>query len=115
MFQNKVNNCFCISIAACSIILKYLTDTAVSPLQRDLVEIKDPFASRVCYSLIENSISALFVMLENVPIEKLDSVKGKVEEVFELIISGKEAIDMPRLQSVINRQVLFLGEVNAVS
>ena len=95
----------CISIAGCSIILKYLTDTAVSPLQRDLVEIKDPFASQVSYSLVENLISALFVMLENVPMDKLDSVKSKIDEVFNLIITGKEAIDMPRLQSVINRQV----------
>jgi hypothetical protein len=59
----------------------------------------------VSYSLVENLISALFVMLENVPMDKLDSVKGKIDEVFNLIITGKEAIDMPRLQSVINRQV----------
>lgn len=77
----------------------------MSPLQRDLVEIKDPFASQVSYSLVENSVSALFVMLENVPMDKLDSVKGKVDEVFNLIITEKEAIDLPRLQSVINRQV----------
>jgi hypothetical protein len=69
------------------------------------VEIKDPFASQVSYSLIENAVSALFVMLENVPMDKLDLVKSKVDEVFNLIITGKEPIDLPRLQSVINRQV----------
>ncbi|XP_059480505.1 uncharacterized protein C05D11.1-like [Neocloeon triangulifer] len=95
-----------VNVAACSIIMKYLTDTAVSPLQRDLVEIKDPYASRVCYSMIENSIAALFIIFENVPIDKVDKVKGKVDEILEQIISGKEAIDATRLCSVINRQIL---------
>lgn len=32
---------------ACSMLLKYMTDTSVSPLQREFVEIEDPYASDV--------------------------------------------------------------------
>jgi len=62
----------------------------------------------VCYSLIENTIAALFVMFENVPVNKLDSVKEKFDQVMEQIISEKETIDMSRLESVINRQVMLI-------
>lgn len=61
--------------------------------------------TQVCYSLIENSVSALFVMLENVPVAKLGQVKTKMDEVLGAIISEKEPLDMGRLRSVINRQV----------
>ena len=30
------------------VLMEYLTDTAVAPLQRDFVELDDPFCSRVC-------------------------------------------------------------------
>ncbi|KAF4518639.1 hypothetical protein B566_EDAN005966 [Ephemera danica] len=94
------------SMGACSVLLKYLTDTAVSPLQREFVEIKDPYASKVCYSLIENSISALYIIFENVPVNKLDKVKGHLDQVLSSILSEKEPIDLVRLRTVINRQIL---------
>ena len=34
-------------MTAMLIVLEYLTDTAVAPLQRDFVEIEDPFCSDV--------------------------------------------------------------------
>jgi len=34
-------------MAACLILLRYLTDTSVSPLQKEFVEIDDPYASEV--------------------------------------------------------------------
>ncbi|XP_065331975.1 uncharacterized protein C05D11.1-like [Cloeon dipterum] len=93
-------------ITACSVMVKYLADTPVSPLQRDLVEIKDPCASNISYMLIENSSSALLFCFENVPVEKLESVKGSFDNTMGNILSGKEQIDEIRLKSVINRQLL---------
>lgn len=35
------------SLSACTILLKYLTDFSVAPLQKQFIEIEDPFASSV--------------------------------------------------------------------
>lgn len=37
------------TLTACSIFLKYLSETSVSPLQKELIEIEDPYASRVSF------------------------------------------------------------------
>ena len=37
-------------IAALSIIMQYLTETSAADLQKELVEIPDPFCSDVCFS-----------------------------------------------------------------
>lgn len=34
-------------MTACSVLLKYLTDTSVSPLPKEFVDVPDPFASKV--------------------------------------------------------------------
>ncbi|PSN43334.1 hypothetical protein C0J52_14179 [Blattella germanica] len=93
-------------MSACLILLKYLTDTSVSPLQKEFVEIDDPYASKVSYSLAENSESMLYLMFENVPIEKIDLVKDRLIEVLKRIASGSEILDMKRLQTVIHRHIL---------
>lgn len=93
-------------LAACSVLMKYLTDTSVSPLSKEFVEIPDPYASKVCYSLIENSESVLMVQFENVPVEKLNSVRSRLAQVLEAIVSGTEPIDMGRLQTVLHRHRL---------
>lgn len=93
------------TLSAASILLKYLTDFSVSPLQKEFVEIPDPYASKVVYSLVENSVSCLFVMFENVPKEKLPLVKGKLGETLSKILD-EESIDMDRMKNIINRHRL---------
>lgn len=93
------------TLTACSIILRYLSDTSVSPLQRDMVEIDDPYASKVNYSIGENSESLLYFSFENVPMEKIDKVFPKYTEIVNKIAAGEERIDMGRLQAVIDKQI----------
>ncbi|GLH01355.1 Presequence protease, mitochondrial [Gryllus bimaculatus] len=93
-------------MCACSVLLKYLTDTSVSPLQKEFVEIEDPYASKVCYSLAENSESMLYLMFENVPNDKLNFVKGRLTQILGALASGDEKLDMKRLRTVIHRQIL---------
>lgn len=38
---------FYISDIACQLLLKYLTDTPISPLPKEMVEIADPFCTDV--------------------------------------------------------------------
>ncbi|XP_069695441.1 uncharacterized protein C05D11.1-like [Periplaneta americana] len=93
-------------MGACLILLKYLTDTSVSPLQKEFVEIDDPYASKISYSLAENSESMLYLMFENVPTEKIELVKDRLHEVLGAIINGTEKLDMKRMHTVIHRHIL---------
>ncbi|XP_046403336.1 uncharacterized protein C05D11.1-like [Ischnura elegans] len=93
-------------MCACSIILKYLTDTSVSPLQKAFVETPDPLASKVGYSLIENSECVLYLTFENVPMKKLSDVKVKLEEVLNGIVEGSDGLDLERLHNVLRRHIL---------
>lgn len=93
-------------LAALGILLRYLTDTSVSPLQREMVEIDDPFASRVSFCTIENLESLLYFTFENAPIKKIDEIQGKLKEVLNKIANGEEKIDMQRMQSIIDREFL---------
>ncbi|XP_073987977.1 uncharacterized protein C05D11.1-like [Rhodnius prolixus] len=92
--------------SACSILLKYLTDTSVSPLPKEFVDITDPFASKVSYSLVENSESLLLIQFENVPKEKLNLVKPKLKTELQNLLQSSEPFDMKRLATVINRHRL---------
>ncbi|KAL2732287.1 uncharacterized protein V1477_014528 [Vespula maculifrons] len=88
----------------CSLLLKYLTDTPVSPLQEDFVEMKDPYASNVAYSLCENSVSILYIIFENVPKPKIPLFSSRLSEVLKEIY--EIGIDMKRMKTVIHRSML---------
>ena len=58
-------------------MLEYLADTSVAPLQRDLVEVEDPFCSDVQQLVLENAETCVGFTLPGVPLDKLDKVKDK--------------------------------------
>ncbi|XP_071956159.1 uncharacterized protein C05D11.1-like [Antedon mediterranea] len=93
-------------MSALNVILEYLTDTSVAPLQREFVEIEDPYCSKVRKSIIENSEACFYIKFDNTPVGKLDQIKQKLLTVIGDIVSGKEAIDMTRMASVIHREIL---------
>lgn len=93
-------------LTACSVLLRYLSETSVSPLQREMVEISDPFASVVSYNLVENLTSSLYLLFENVPVAKIDSVYDKMVSVLTNIADGGEKLDMNRMQNIIERCIL---------
>ncbi|XP_015601715.1 uncharacterized protein C05D11.1 [Cephus cinctus] len=93
-------------LIGCSMILKYLTDSSVSPLQKEFVEIDDPYASNVAYSLADNSISLLYLAFESVPKEKIGLVKDRLIKILSDIVTKDNGIDMKRLRTVIYRYTL---------
>ena len=94
------------SMAALSVMLDYLTDTPIAPLQQKLVEIPDPFCSDISCDVLEFSATSLLLKAENVPFEKLSATKEKIKEVLGNIADGKESIDMKRMGVVIHRKIL---------
>uniref|UniRef100_A0A182Q9C8 Peptidase M16C associated domain-containing protein n=1 Tax=Anopheles farauti TaxID=69004 RepID=A0A182Q9C8_9DIPT len=91
------------TLTACSVLLRYLTDTSASPVQREFIEIEDPYASRVGYGIVENSVSLLYLSFENVPLGKEDHVFPKLTQVLTSIATGNEKLDMQRMRNVIER------------
>jgi len=91
---------------AAMILMEYLTETSVSPLQARFVEIEDPLASRVSYSFIENSAPTVYLMFDNVPKSKIPDVDAKLQEVLSDLVSGKMTWDTSRMTTVIRRRIL---------
>ena len=109
---------------------QYLTDTSVSPLRKELVDIPDPYCAQLQTGFAENSvflqvylpspthlttlITAIslhpptttnlfsqYLKFQNAPSDKLALLKDKVFEVLQNVHKG--GIDMHRLTSVIQR------------
>lgn len=94
------------TLTACYILMKYLCDTSVSPLQQSFIEIDDPFASRVSYNITENSTSLLFFTFENVPLDKIDFIYERLIQLLVDIANGKEKLDEHRLRIVFEKYIL---------
>lgn len=94
------------TLTACYILMKYLCETSVSPLQQSFIEIDDPFASRVSYNITENSTSLLFFSFENVPLEKIDFIYERLIQLLVDIANGKEKLDENRLKIVFEKYIL---------
>lgn len=86
--------------------MRYLSETSVSPLQREMVEISDPYASNISYNIIENFEAALYFSFENVPLDKIDSVYKKMQTTIGNIANGEEKFDMNRMQNILERCIL---------
>uniref|UniRef100_A0A1L8DTH1 Putative zn2+-dependent endopeptidase insulinase superfamily protein n=1 Tax=Nyssomyia neivai TaxID=330878 RepID=A0A1L8DTH1_9DIPT len=94
------------TLTACAVLMRYLSDTSVSPLQRDLLEIDDPYASKVSYNIGENSETVLNFTYQNVPLSLVDDVYKKHRDVLKKIACGEEKIDMIRMGNIIEKNIL---------
>lgn len=94
------------TLTACYVLMKYLCETSVSPVQQSFIEIEDPYASSVSYQITENSTSLLYFCFENVPLDKIDSIKDRLAKLFADIANGVEKIDENRLKIVFEKYIL---------
>ncbi|XP_011407072.2 PREDICTED: uncharacterized protein C05D11.1-like [Amphimedon queenslandica] len=93
-------------MTAMEVIMEYLTDTPVAPLQRELVEIEDPYCSDVDCMELENSVSVFGIAMEGVPYDKLNTVEEKVVSVLQSLSDGSESVDMSRMASILKQRIL---------
>ena len=93
-------------LKGCTLLLKYLTDTPVSPMHQEFVEIDDPYASSVGYNVSENSTTLLYIGFDNVPKEKIHLIKGRLMNVLKNIGSKSNGIDKMQMNTVIQRYIL---------
>lgn len=95
---------------ALSILGTYLTDSAVSPIQKAFVERDDPYATDVFFNHSDKiGRNIITIYLSSVPTERLETLDVElVDSVFKKII--EEGIDMDRMRMVIERDRLKLLE-----
>ncbi|XP_052223206.1 uncharacterized protein C05D11.1-like isoform X7 [Dreissena polymorpha] len=89
-----------------SLLLDYLTDSAISPLQREFVEVDDHYCSHVNGGLIENSECTVFFKFDNVVTEKLRDIYPRLMSVLSGLTKGTEKLNMGRMANLIHRRVL---------
>lgn len=77
-----------IKLTSCSVLMRYLSDTSVSPLQREFVEVPDPLASQISFNISENTESLLYFTFENVPLGKMENILPKLQSLLKNIVEG---------------------------
>merc|ERR1719188_995320 len=87
------------------VLMEYLTETSVSPLQARFVESDQPLASEVGYSLIENKESCVYLMFQNVPKDKIPQVGPELKKVLQELVNGTIVWDRSRMSTVIQRRI----------
>lgn len=77
-----------LKLTSCSVLMRYLSDTSVSPLQREFVEVSDPLASQISFNINENTESLLYFTFENVPLDKMEEILPKLQTLLKNIAEG---------------------------
>lgn len=85
---------------ALSVLFQYLSDSAVSDLQRNLVEVADPWCSDVHFGGSIQTICGETLQMMDVPVKKAEAV---ADEVARILRSASTSIDMSRLRTVLER------------
>lgn len=102
-------------LIAVSIMLDYLNDTPVSPIQRDFVECENPYCSSISHSLSENSTSFFHLDFESVSKQYFNECLGKLLALLKNIRDKREVIDMDRLKTILSRRIVQILSVSETS
>ena len=94
-------------LEAYKLIMKYLTNTQVSPFEVAFVETNDPLATSVSSDTLDVRKPALLIEFENVPVERLDEVIPKMDQLLQDIVdAGPDDFDLERITNFIDREVV---------
>lgn len=86
---------------ATAVFLKYLTSSAISPLQQSFVECPEPLASEIDHHVHPFRVTGFEITFENVPRERLLDVRPRLFELLQSI--AQRGVDMERIHAVIRR------------
>lgn len=89
-------------LQAVMILMEYLSTYATSPLNKEFVETEDPDASAAGIDVGKYSETCLYVILQDVPVDKLPKVGPKLKEVLKNIVNEKD-IDMIQIHNILEK------------
>lgn len=83
----------------------YLTDSPVSVLQKEFVEIEDALCTDVDFHITDHLKSTLMFTASSVPIEDIEEFPAEFFKTLRRIVEEKD-IDMARMATVIEKETL---------
>lgn len=87
---------------AIDILNAYLSDSAISPLQKELVEVDDPLATEIGFDTLDQTTTIINLNMSSVPTEKLDGAAEQAKDVLRKVLN--EGIDLDRMTMVLHRE-----------
>ncbi|KAG1416659.1 hypothetical protein G6F58_005871 [Rhizopus delemar] len=85
----------------------YLTDSSVSVLQREFVEIEEPLCTDVDFYISDHLKSTLTFTASSVPIEEMERLPVEFFKTLNRLVAEND-IDMSRMATVIEKEILGL-------
>ncbi|GJN92120.1 hypothetical protein Rhopal_005150-T1 [Rhodotorula paludigena] len=86
----------------------YLTDSAVSPLSKEFIEVDEPSCTDITFYASSDHPSVITAYLSSVPFAELDTLSTRFRDALSRV--AKDGIDMDRMKSLLLRQKLQLYE-----
>jgi Zn-dependent M16 (insulinase) family peptidase len=83
----------------------YLTDSSVSVLQREFVEIEEPLCTDVDFYISDHLKSTLTFTASSVPIEEMERLPVEFFKTLNRLVAEND-IDMSRMATVIEKEIL---------
>ena len=106
---DKTNNY--LTTKALDILGTYLTDSPISPLQKQLVEIPSPLCTDITvYNRERVCNDTIHLCLSSVPTSELENIENKIMDIFKNIET--EGIDMDRMNLVLKRDRVKLLDIS---
>ncbi|KAH8556354.1 Metalloenzyme, LuxS/M16 peptidase-like protein [Umbelopsis sp. PMI_123] len=96
-----------LELKAVDVLNTYLTDSPVSVLQKEFVEIEDPLCTDIDFHIVDQIRAVLSCNIANVPEEELEEFIPMFFDTLNRVIE-EEGIDMDRMKTVILRDKLKL-------
>jgi len=86
--------------AALKVLWDYLSESSVSPLEKALVDIDEPYCTDISYGCIDNSDCVNYFIFSNVSLERIKEIEDAFFAVIKRIV--KKGFDMKRMATVIS-------------
>lgn len=91
-----------LEMQAIDVMGEYLSETAAAVLQKELVEIDDPYCTDVDFYETTRTTNLLEVSFSSVPISKMDVVMDRFFEVLKKVVTS-DGIDITRMTMLLKR------------
>ncbi|KAI9030874.1 Metalloenzyme, LuxS/M16 peptidase-like protein [Phycomyces nitens] len=97
------------TMKALEVLNLYLTDSPVSVLQKEFVEIEDPLCTDIEFDGTDHLKTTLMLTASNVPIEEIEEFPAQLFETLHRLVETND-IDMERMLMVIDKEILKVND-----
>uniref|UniRef100_A0A0N4Z2N3 Presequence protease, mitochondrial n=1 Tax=Parastrongyloides trichosuri TaxID=131310 RepID=A0A0N4Z2N3_PARTI len=90
---------------ALHILFRYLEDSAVSPLEKDFVQLSDPYASGVQITMTDYLRHIITVKFSDVPVTRINEIHERFLNKTIEEHMNEDKFDMDRMRTIISKQI----------